>query len=198
VIARVGLTGRESEPVRGFSLGMKQRLGIAMAILPEPELVILDEPTNGLDPAGMVEVRSLLRALGASGRTVVVSSHQLGELETVCDRLVVVRYGDLLFNGLTSELLARGRAAVVVRPEHGDDTPRLRAVLGTSGWKVEAASDGLRVDAAPEEAAAINRAAAAAGITLATLVAHRQSLEEIFLALTADGRDQLGMQRSAA
>ncbi len=99
VIEQVGLAGRDREPVRRFSLGMKQRLGIAAALLPDPELLILDEPTNGLDPAGIVEIRQLLRELGQQGRTVVVSSHQLAEIEAVCDHLVIIRFGTLVYSG---------------------------------------------------------------------------------------------------
>ena len=96
VLAQVGLIGRDREPVKRFSLGMKQRLGIAAALLSDPELLILDEPTNGLDPAGIVEIRELLRDLGRNGRTVIVSSHQLSEIEAVCDHLVVIRFGELI------------------------------------------------------------------------------------------------------
>jgi ABC-2 type transport system ATP-binding protein len=96
VLSIVGLTGRDKESVGNFSLGMKQRLGIAAALLPDPELLVLDEPTNGLDPAGIVEIRGLLRSLGEAGRTVVVASHLLAEVQLACDYLVVVRFGELI------------------------------------------------------------------------------------------------------
>ena len=99
VLDLVGLRERAGDPAKQFSLGMKQRLGIAAALLPDPELLVLDEPTNGLDPAGIVEVRDLLRSLGDDGRTVIVSSHLLSEIEAACDTLVVIRYGELLFSG---------------------------------------------------------------------------------------------------
>jgi ABC-2 type transport system ATP-binding protein len=196
VLRAVGLHGRDGEPVKGFSLGMKQRLGIAAAMLADPQLLILDEPTNGLDPAGIVEVRSLLRELGSSGRTVLVSSHQLGELEAVCDRLVVIRFGDLLFSGPTSELLARGRSSVIARPEIGSDLPLLAERLAAGGWRVEVSPEGVRVDADPGEGAQINRSAVAAGVTLAALIPEQQSLESVFLALTGSDDGELARHRA--
>ena len=196
VIGIVGLQGRADEPVRRYSFGMKQRLGIAAAMLTDPQLLILDEPTNGLDPAGVVEIRSLLRALGSEGRTVIVSSHQLSELEAVCDYFVVIRSGDLLFSGPKSDLLARGRTTVVASPEVPSDLGRLADILEEAGWTVERAGDHVRVGAGPEQAARINRAAAGAGLTLATLVPQQQSLEDIFLAMTGDG--ELARRRAAS
>ena len=116
VLAQVGLLGRDREPVRRFSLGMKQRLGIAVALLTDPDLLILDEPTNGLDPAGIVEIRELLRRLAQGGRTVVVSSHLLSELETICTYLVIIRFGELLFAGPITELLRADRRPHRLRP----------------------------------------------------------------------------------
>ena len=186
VLGLVGLTGRDREPVRRFSLGMKQRLGIAAALLPDPELLILDEPTNGLDPSGIVEIRALLARLAREGRTVIVSSHLLSEIEAVCDHLVVIRFGELVFSGPIGELLHRAQAHIEVRPEREADTGRLRDALRHGGWALD---DGLVVTAAAEDAAAINRAATGAGVTLGHLAVARQGLEEIFLDLTAtDGR----------
>ncbi|MEI2785317.1 MAG: ATP-binding cassette domain-containing protein [Candidatus Nanopelagicales bacterium] len=110
VLETVGLTGRDEEAVKRFSLGMKQRLGIAAALLPDPQLLILDEPTNGLDPAGIVEIRGLLRQLADEGRTVVVSSHLLSELEAISDYIVVIRFGEVMFSGPMSALLAETQA----------------------------------------------------------------------------------------
>ena len=121
VITQVGLVGRDREPVKRFSLGMKQRLGIAAALLSDPELLILDEPTNGLDPAGIVEIRELLRELGRNGRTVIVSSHQLSEIEAVCDHLVVIRFGELVFSGPMTEMMKRTREHIDVAAEHPAD-----------------------------------------------------------------------------
>jgi ABC-2 type transport system ATP-binding protein len=185
VIDQVGLTGRDREPVRQFSLGMKQRLGIAAALLTDPNLLILDEPTNGLDPAGIVEIRALLKGLAREGRTVIVSSHLLSELEAICDHLVIIRYGEVLFCGPMRDMLARTRAHIDVAPEHEADIDRLAAYLASAGWQVSALGDGLRVVAAADQAAELNRAAAGADITLRQLVVAQDSLEELFLEMTA-------------
>ena len=184
VLAQVGLVGRDREPVKRFSLGMKQRLGIAAALLSDPELLILDEPTNGLDPAGIVEIRELLRDLGREGRTVIVSSHQLSEIEAVCDHLVVIRFGELIFSGPMAEMMKRTREHIDIAAEHAADMDRLEAALVAGGWSVTAVDDVLRVAAAADRAADLNRAAAAAGVTLSRLVVAQDNLEEIFLEMT--------------
>jgi ABC-2 type transport system ATP-binding protein len=184
VLAQVGLTGRDREPVRRFSLGMKQRLGIAAALLSDPELLILDEPTNGLDPAGIVEIRELLRDLGRNGRTVIVSSHQLSEIEAVCDHLVVIRFGELVFSGPMAEVMKRTREHIDIAAEHAADMGRLEAALAAGGWSVTAVDDVLRVATGAGRAADLNRAATAAGITLSRLVVAQDTLEEIFLEMT--------------
>lgn len=203
VLEAVGLQGREREPVKRFSLGMKQRLGIAAALLPDPELLILDEPTNGLDPAGIVEVRGLLQELGRSGRTVVVSSHLMSEIESICTHLVIIRFGVLLYSGPIEDLLASTTSHVDVMPEHVEDTDRLRDVLGAAGWDVHPGlgvghAPGLKVVAATDEAARVNRDAQAAGITLASLTASRDSLESIFLEMTGRTDGELAAARSTA
>ncbi|HSP51623.1 MAG TPA: ATP-binding cassette domain-containing protein [Cryobacterium sp.] len=188
VIRIVGLEGRDNEPVRRFSLGMKQRLGIAAALLPDPALLILDEPTNGLDPAGIVEIRQLLKTLAAEGRTVVVSSHLLAEIQTACDHLVIIRFGELMFSGPISELLAQAGARIEVAPEHPSDADRLRTALARAGWSLEA--DSLVVHGSVADAAALNRAAQAAGITLSRLTPIDESLEDVFLEMTAASAPQ--------
>jgi ABC-2 type transport system ATP-binding protein len=199
VIEQVGLAGRDREPVKRFSLGMKQRLGIAAALLPDPELLVLDEPTNGLDPAGMVEIRGLLRELGRNGRTVIVSSHQLSEIEAVCDYLVVIRFGELVFAGPMTEVLQRTREHIDIAAEHQADTARLGADLLAGGWAIQAMADGgLRVAAGATRAADLNRAAAAAGVTLARLVVAQDNLEEIFLEMTGRTDGELAGGRAAA
>ena len=105
LLETVGLSERSDDHFRSYSLGMKQRLGIAAALLPDPELLILDEPTNGLDPAGIAEMRVLLQSIANGGRTVLVSSHLLSEVEQMCTHLVVIRTGKLVFQGQVSELL---------------------------------------------------------------------------------------------
>jgi ABC-2 type transport system ATP-binding protein len=184
VLDTVGLIGREREPVSRFSLGMKQRLGIAFALLSDPELLVLDEPTNGLDPAGIVEIRGLLQDLGRNGRTIMVSSHLLAEIQAACDHLVVIRSGRLLFSGPMSDILARTRAHIDIAPEHDGDTARLTSALAASAWVVRPDGPVLRVVADAGRAADLNRAATAAGVTLRSLVVVQDSLEDIFLAMT--------------
>ncbi|MBO9556202.1 ATP-binding cassette domain-containing protein [Cellulomonas sp.] len=196
VLDVVGLTGRDREPVKRFSLGMKQRLGIAAALLPDPELLVLDEPTNGLDPSGIVEIRTLLGALAREGRTVVVSSHLLAEIEAVCDHLVVIRFGELLYSGPVAALLERTHGHVEVKPEHAADVDALVEALALAGHEVEAVGDGVRVLGAGSRAAAVNRDAAAAGITLVELRTVRESLEQVFLDLTGRDEDEAAAARA--
>ena len=199
VLGIVGLAGRDREPVKRFSLGMKQRLGIAAALLPDPELLILDEPTNGLDPAGIVEVRGLMQDLGRSGRTVVVSSHLMSEIESICTHLVIIRFGVLLYAGPIGDLLANATNHVDVEAEHPEDTPRLRDALARAGWEVTATDDGgLRVTAAADAAADVNREAIAAGIILRSLSSGRDSLEAIFLEMTGTTDGELAAASSTA
>ena len=195
-LGQVGLLGRDREPVRRFSLGMKQRLGIAAALLTDPDLLILDEPTNGLDPAGIVEIRELLRRLAREGRTVVVSSHLLSELEAICTHLVIIRFGRLVFAGPIADLLARTGTYVDFAPERPEDADLLAAVLRAAGWQVEPAEGGLRATGTGT-AADINRAAAAAGVTLARLTTAQNSLEEIFLELTGRTDGELAAGQAA-
>ena len=205
VVDVVGLTGRDREPVRRFSLGMKQRLGIAAALLPDPELLILDEPTNGLDPAGIVEIRHLLQSLARSGRTVVVSSHLLREIESVCTFLVIIRFGLLVYAGPMTDLLAEAQTLVHVRPELAADRQRLHQALSTAGWSVTAPPDHasavsgeLTISAPAEHSAQINRDALAAGVTLAELTVSRDSLETVFLEMTGADDGELAGARAAS
>jgi ABC-2 type transport system ATP-binding protein len=198
VLVTVGLAGRDREPVKRFSLGMKQRLGIAAALLPDPDLLVLDEPTNGLDPSGIVEIRALLAALARQGRTVVVSSHLLSEIEAVCEHLVVIRFGELLYAGPVGELLARTRGHVDVAPEHPTDVPALVVALQRAGRRAEVRGDHVRVHDGAGDAAAVNREAAAAGITLAELRTVRSSLEEVFLDLTGTTDAEVAAARTRA
>ncbi len=197
VLDQVGLLGRDREPVRRFSLGMKQRLGIAGALLSDPELLILDEPTNGLDPAGIVEIRELLRDLGRNGRTVIVSSHQLAEIQAVCDHLVVIRFGELIFAGPMAEVLKRTREHIEIAPKHAADLDGLGAALAAGGWSVGSIDGGLRVAAAADCAAELNRAASAAGVTLSRLVVAQDTLEAIFLEMTGRVDGELANDRAA-
>lgn len=185
VLDSVGLAGRDREPVRRFSLGMKQRLGIAAALLPDPALLLLDEPTNGLDPLGVIEMRALLRSLARDGRAVVVSSHHMHEIEAICDWLVVLRFGDLLYSGPIRELLDRTTEQHIdVVPEHPRDLGPLREALEIAGWQSVVRDVVLRVAAPHEAGGRINRSAADAGILLTQIVPHQQRLEDVFVTMT--------------
>ncbi len=197
VLDTVGLRDRAQEPSRRFSLGMKQRLGIAAALLPDPELLVLDEPTNGLDPAGIVEIRDLLRMLGDEGRTVVVSSHLLSEIEAACDTLVMIRDGELLFSGPLSDLVTQAGECIETAPEHAEDVERLAAALGSKGWPTRVREGKVVVSGLASRAAEVNRAAAEAGFMLRALRPREASLEEVFLRMTGEqsgdnGRPQAG------
>ena len=175
---------------------MKQRLGIASALLGDPDLLILDEPINGLDPAGVHEMRGLIGRLASGERTVLVSSHVLAELEQVCDWLIVIDGGRLVFQGPAAELLDRTGTTLVVAPEHPADVERLRAVARRGGPRRVPTARGLAAGdllvaagaADPRGlAAAINRAAAAEGIVLAELRVARTSLEDRYLTMVQGG-----------
>jgi ABC-2 type transport system ATP-binding protein len=197
VLEVVGLLERSKEPTKRFSLGMKQRLGIAAALLPDPELLVLDEPTNGLDPAGIVEIRTLLRRLGDEGRTVVVSSHLLSEIEAACDTLAVVRYGELLYSGSMSDLVSQAGECVEAAPEHPGDVGRLAELFTSKGWRTTVHEENVRVNAPASQSAEVNRAAAGAGITLRALTPREASLEEVFLRMTGEASGDDGRPKAA-
>lgn len=188
VLERVGLAGRGRDRVRGYSLGMKQRLAIAIALLRDPKLLVLDEPTNGLDPEGIVEIRNLLIDLGRSGHTVLVSSHVLAEMQAACDRFVVIRDGRLLFTGAAAELLAAAPSPVIARPERPHDIDALASLYRARGLTVVAHGAELAVDTDPTVSPELNRIAFAAGITLGELVTRPGDLEDVFINLT--GRER--------
>jgi ABC-2 type transport system ATP-binding protein len=183
----VGLRERGADRVRRYSFGMKQRLGIASALLGDPRLLILDEPINGLDPAGVHEMRGLIGRLAGGGRTVLVSSHVLSELEQVCDWLIFIDDGRVIFEGPAGELLGETGAALVVAPEHPADHDRLAAALAAAGHDAQAGDDGLRIAVGAHDprslAADVNRAAAGIGIVLAELRVARTSLEDRYLSM---------------
>jgi ABC-2 type transport system ATP-binding protein len=191
LLEQVGLSERGDDPYRTYSLGMKQRLGIAAALLGDPRLLILDEPTNGLDPAGIAEMRELLMALGGGDRTVIVSSHVLAELEQVSDWLVVIDHGRPVFTGPARDLLEGAATSIVVEPERGDDIVRLAAALTAAGHIAERRNGGLHVGAAGGDArglaAEISRLAAGEGIALVELHARGHRLEERYLDLVTGG-----------
>jgi ABC-2 type transport system ATP-binding protein len=183
----VGLAGRGDDPYRSYSLGMKQRLGIAAALLGEPELLILDEPANGLDPQGVREMRTLIGDLAGTGRTVLVSSHDLSELEQVCDWLVLIDTGRSLYQGPTRDLLDGVAGGLAVATRHAGDHPVLRDVLTAGGYRVEETDDRLVIDIDGAEvgdvAAAVNRAAFDAGLVLVELSPLRTTLEDRYLSM---------------
>ncbi len=180
----VELLDRGNDKFGTYSMGMKQRLGVAAALLKDPELLILDEPTNGLDPQGVVEMRSLIRRLGTGSRTVLLSSHLLSEMEQVCDRVGIIRRGRLVKEGTVDEL--RGEPAVIVLATPLDAARKeLEGMLGADA--VTAVDGTLRVAATPESAADINAALVEAHIRVSELRPAERSLEEVFLKVTSEG-----------
>jgi ABC-2 type transport system ATP-binding protein len=182
---RVGLLGAADKRYRAYSLGMKQRLGIATSLLRQRELVILDEPTNGLDPQGTREVRGLIREIAADGTTVFVSSHLLAEVEQVCTHVGVMRTGKLVYQGPLADL--RGRARLLVRTPKPDQAAAVLRKLGLAG--VTQADQEVRADLGgmlPEE---ICERLVHAGVPVAGLETPRRSLEDEFVHLTGEGFD---------
>ena len=185
VLERVGLADRADDRFRTYSLGMKQRLGLASVLMKEPELLVLDEPANGLDPSGLKEVRDLLRSLADEGRTVFLSSHLLSEVQLICDSVAILARGRCIAQGPVDEVLAvRGGNAFVVR------APRIRnakKVLHDAGFAASFRGDkSLRVKASLDAAGRITRALADVGIYLTELRPEEISLEAVFLELTGD------------
>jgi ABC-2 type transport system ATP-binding protein len=183
VLAEVDLAERAGDRFGTYSLGMKQRLGIAAALLKDPELLILDEPTNGMDPAGMAEMRAFIRDLGRGRRTVLLSSHLMTEVEHVCDRVGVINRGTLVGEGTVDEL--RGRESLWVMAEPLEPAEQLLAAF-RGVEKVARVDGGLRIAADPAAAPTINRALVEAGIAVAELRRERASLENVFLELTSE------------
>jgi ABC-2 type transport system ATP-binding protein len=184
---RVGLLAAKKKHYRAYSLGMKQRLAIAASLLQPRELIILDEPTNGLDPQGTREVRGLIREIATDGITVLVSSHLLAEVEQICTQVGVMRTGKLVFQGPLEELRARGAARIRVTTT---EPSRAAEVLGKLGLADVSAGDGEATaalgDQAPEQ---ITRELVYAGVPVAGLDTPRPSLEELFVGLTGEGFD---------
>jgi ABC-2 type transport system ATP-binding protein len=163
---------------------MRQRLGLAAALLKDPEVLILDEPANGLDPAGIKEVRDLLRGLGREGRTVFVSSHLLSEVRQTCDRVAILARGRCVAAGPVAEVLANGHSAgLLVRLE---DLDRGQAVLHAAGIPAAQDGDALRVAVAPGQAATVTKTLAGQGLYLTELRPDEADLEAVFLELTAE------------
>ncbi|MFF3626701.1 ABC transporter ATP-binding protein [Streptomyces sp. NPDC002164] len=189
---RVGLAPAAGKKARAYSLGMKQRLGLAAALLRPRRLLVLDEPTNGLDPQGMREIRTLVRELAADGTTVFLSSHLLDEIEQVCTHAAVMAGGRLVTQGPVAELAAGARGRLAVTTPDPDEAARVLKERALAGITV----DGERVsaDAPPGdvELADLNAALVRAGVRVRSFGVERASLEDAFVALTGEGFDVAG------
>ena len=182
VIELVDLTGRQRDRVSSYSMGMKQRLGVATALLHDPELLILDEPANGLDPAGIVEMRDLLRRLAAQGKTVFISSHVLAEVQQICDRVAIINHGELVRLAPVAELVD-GSGEFVLRV---DDPASALAVLREQPWgKSARLDDQVIITSSPTgRGRDLVRFLAQSGRWPDSVAPRQQNLEEIFLSLT--------------
>ncbi len=192
LLSLVNLRDRASDRVSGYSLGMKQRLGIAGALLSDPQLLLLDEPANGLDPAGIAGMRDTLRALAAAGKTVFVSSHILSEVQQLADVVGIIARGRLVREGRIEQLL-REEGSVRVRVSPGELPAAggtLEAVAGPGNVRAETGPEGgwLEVRIDPDRAAELNQALASTGV-FASRIEVGTNLEELFLELTGTGRD---------
>ncbi|HYV02863.1 MAG TPA: ABC transporter ATP-binding protein [Actinomycetota bacterium] len=186
VLEQVGLAQRAGDLVKGYSQGMRQRLGIGAALLKDPEVLILDEPANALDPAGIKEVRTLLRRLGDEGRTVFVSSHILNEVQQTSDRVAILARGSAVASGPVQEVIASGHSArLIVGLPEAEREPGL-AALDRAGFTAVADQDRILVEAPKERAAEVTRALAVNGLYVTELREEEVSLEDIFLELTRE------------
>ena len=195
VLERCGLTAVADRPAGTFSLGMGQRLGLAVALLGDPPVLVLDEPVNGLDPEGIIWIRTLLRSLAAEGRTVLLSSHLMSEMAMTADALVVVGRGRLIAQTTVADVVGRAAGGrVEVRSTEPD---RLRALLREDGLDVQAGEAGrLLVTATTTDE--VGRLAARHAVTLLELTAVQGSLEEAYLQMTADAAQYVGAEAPTA
>lgn len=183
VLETVGLTERADANFGGYSTGMRQRLGLASVLIGEPQLLILDEPTSGLDPAGQREILELLKNLSKAGRTVILSSHQLGEVQEICSHLAIIDRGKLIVTGPIGEIIGDGRELEIGVDRQDEAAMFLRKMPEVEETRVE---DGrVFVLTGPEQAAAINRALVEAGFAVHLIRPHEDMLEARFLALTS-------------
>ena len=178
----VGLADRARHRFKTYSLGMKQRLALAATMLNDPELVILDEPANGLDPQGMREIREIIRILASRGKTIFLSSHLLWEVERTCTHVAIVRKGRIVSTGTVAEVVGTGTAALL----RAEDEDALAAALEgyPEATSVHRGAGGVVVALASDDLAALNRYLAGQGIHVSHLAPHRQSLEDAFMELT--------------
>jgi len=180
----VGMSAQAGKLVRNYSLGMRQRLALALALMPQPALLVLDEPTNGLDPAGIAEIRELITALPLQhGITVFLSSHLLSEVEQTATHIGIIHRGQMLFQGALADLQAERQERLVLSIDRPDQA---RRALAEDGWKVLPTSNGyLKVEAnGPADAALVNRQLVERGFAIYHLALEQPSLEETFLRLT--------------
>jgi ABC-2 type transport system ATP-binding protein len=186
LLEKVGLGDRGKSKYKTYSLGMKQRLGIAAALLPEPKLLMLDEPTNGLDPEGIQEIRALLRDLANEGTTVFVSSHLLSELEIISDHIVMLRKGEVVFAGPIGDLMAKQQPTIIAKSLDHSDLNKIVEIAQASGHHAVIRNNSVHILAAMDWAPELNKAAFNAGITLAQLAPQLPNLEETFFEMTGD------------
>jgi ABC-2 type transport system ATP-binding protein len=184
LIDLVGLKGRGKHKYKTYSLGMKQRLGIAAALLPNPKLLILDEPTNGLDPEGIQEVRDLIKRLAEGGTTIFVSSHLLSELELISEHIVMLRKGKVIFAGPMSELLAAQKPLIVVKTSRKGDLKKIIAIAKAAGHNAFIRDEEAFIEGPHSWAATLNELAFDEGITLSKLLPTTPNLEETFFEMT--------------
>ena len=186
LLEQVGLGDRGKSKFKTYSLGMKQRLGIAAALLPDPKLLMLDEPTNGLDPEGIQEVRALLRSLANNGTSVFVSSHLLSELELISDYLVMLRKGEVVFTGKMTDLMLAQQPIIIAKTLNESDLVVLQGIAEKAGHHASIRDGALHVQGPANWAIELNRAAFDAGITLSQLTPQLPNLEETFFEMTGD------------
>jgi ABC-2 type transport system ATP-binding protein len=186
LIGTVGLEGRGHSKYKTYSLGMKQRLGIAAALLPNPKILILDEPTNGLDPEGIQEVRDLLKKLAGQGTTVFVSSHLLSELELISEYIVMLRKGEVVFAGPLQELMQAQQPLILVKTENTADLQKIIEIAERDGHKAIIRSGVAHIEGPEAWAGVLNKKAFEAGITLTQLAPQLPNLEETFFEMTGD------------
>jgi ABC-type multidrug transport system ATPase subunit len=190
VLELVGLRARQKDRVRTYSLGMKQRLGVAIALLQDPDILILDEPANGLDPAGIVEMRDLMHRLAAEGKTVFISSHMLSEVQQICTRVAIINLGRLISESSIEELIS-GRGEFTVKLERANEA---LALIQKQPWgrSVRLDSGGALVTLAPEgRGCDLNLFLVNAGFAPDMLTQTTQDLEQVFLSLTNSGTGEI-------
>jgi len=199
LLSLVGLSSRGSDKVKGYSQGMRQRLGIAQSLLANPDMIILDEPTNGLDPSGMREIRKLINRLANDhGITVFISSHLLYEVEVVCRHVAVINNGSLVAQGTVEELLKKESFRLEVKTSDARKAAGLLSSLGFVSNITEENGDALMMHVASDRVAEVNRRLVEGGVEVSALIPHSASLEEFFLKLTGGASGDSGGDKGNA